>query len=113
MLDPLNPKHEPAITTTIARIRHLSDPQVIRSMQRERERRSFGANLRHLRLERGLSLRGLASACKQAAKRLCFRSHSPEHYQIVAHEAGRLGAHPRTARVIAAALGVAVDQVYG
>jgi hypothetical protein len=112
-LDTLDPKHDAAISATIARIRHLSDPQTIRSMQRERDRRSFGANLRLLRLERGLSLRKLASECAAAAQRLRFRTHSPEHYQIVAYEAGRLGAHPRTVRVIAAALGVAPDRIYG
>jgi hypothetical protein len=46
----------------------------------------------------------LAFECKEAAQKLRF--HSPEHYQLVRYEAGRLGAHPRTARVIAAALGV-------
>jgi hypothetical protein len=110
-LDPLDPRNDAVISATIAKIRHLSDPKTIRSMQRERERHSFGANLRRLRLERGLSLRGLAAACSDAAQRLRFRSNTPEHYQIVAYEAGRLGPHPRTARVIAAALGVAVGQL--
>jgi hypothetical protein len=113
MLDPIDARNDAITSATIARIRHLSDPHTIRSMQRERERHSFGANLRHLRLERGLSLRKLASECAAAAQLLRFRTHTPEHYQIVAYEAGRLGAHPRTVRVIAAALGVAVDQIYG
>jgi hypothetical protein len=113
MLDPLDPKHDSDISATLARIRHLSDPRTIRSMQCEAKRRSFAANLRRLRLERRLSLRGLATRCSDAAQCLHFRTHTPEHYQIVAYEAGRLGAHPRTARVIAAALGVAGDQVYG
>src|SRR5260370_39614245 len=77
------------------------------------QRHSVGVNLRRLRLERGLSLRNLASECAAAAQRLRFRTHTPEHYQIVAYESGRLGAHPRTARVIAAALGVAPDLIYG
>ena len=104
-LDPLEARNDAAIGATVARIQYLSYPRTIRSMKHEAKRLSFGTNLR---LERGL-----AFACKQAAKRLCFRSHSPEHYQLVAYEAGRLGAHPRTVRVIAAALGVAVDQIYG
>jgi len=75
-------------------------------MAREHERRSFGAKLRRLRMERGLSLRGLAGACREAARRLRFKGHSPNHVQIVRYEGGRLGAHRRTRMVIAAALGV-------
>jgi len=90
-VDPLDPRNDAAIANAVAQIRRLSDPLTIRTIQRERERRSFGAKLRRLRLEWGLSLRGLASACNQAAQRLRFKGHSPEHYQIVAYEAGRLG----------------------
>src|SRR5882762_3375517 len=59
-VDPLRPDSGTAITDAIARIRHLSDPLTIRTMARQRERCSFGGKLRRLRMERGLSLRGLA-----------------------------------------------------
>ena len=108
-VDPFDPRNDAAISTAVARIRHLSDPHTIRSMARELQRSSFGTKLRRIRIEKGLSLRGLASACKPAAQRLHFHSHTPNHVQIVRYEAGRLGAHPRTVRVIAAALGVAVS----
>jgi hypothetical protein len=55
-------------------------------------------------LERGLSLRGMARG-------LGFTSHSPEPYQLVAYESGRLGAHHRTRLVIAAALRVPVSEL--
>jgi len=105
-VDPLDPRNDAAIIGAVASLRVLTDPLTIRTMRREKERSSFGGTLRRLRVERGLSLRGLASACTQAAKRLRLDSHTPEHYQLVAYEAGRLGAHPRTVRVIASALGV-------
>jgi hypothetical protein len=110
-LDPLPPDSDAGITDAIAAIRHLSDPRTVRSMAREKERSSFGGTLRRLRMERGLSLRGLAGACKQPALRLSFRSHSPEHYQTVAYEGGRLGTHRRTRMVMAAALGVPLSDL--
>ena len=112
-LDPLDARNDAAINATIARIRQLCDPRTVRTMQREKERYAFGATLRRLRMERGLSLWGLAAACRDAARLLRFRTHSSEHYQIVQYEAGRLGAHYRTVMVLASALGVAVDQIYG
>jgi transcriptional regulator with XRE-family HTH domain len=105
-LDPLRPESDAAIASAIAAIRRLSDPLTIRTAARNAERSSFGGRLRALRLERGLSLRGLASDCRKAAKLLKFQDHTPEHYQIVRYEAGKLGAHLRTRRILAVALGV-------
>jgi transcriptional regulator with XRE-family HTH domain len=71
------------------------------------------SNLKRLRLGRGLSLRALAAECKASAKRLHFRTHSPEHYQIVAYEHGKLLPHPRTARLLAATLNVPLPWLLG
>lgn len=110
-LDPLRADSDAVIADAIAAIRRLSDPLTIRTMAREKERRSFGAELCRLRLERGLSLRKLASECAAAAKRLKIDTHTPLKYQIVAYEAGRLGAHHRTRIVIAASLGVSLTDL--
>src|SRR5215471_2831461 len=95
----------------LSRSLYLSDPVTMRNMARQHERRAFGAQLRRLRLEWGLSLRGMAKARKDAAKRLRFGSHSPLPYQLVAYESGRSGAHRRTRLVIAAATGVGVTEL--
>jgi hypothetical protein len=110
-LDPLDSRNDVAIAAALSSLRVLSDPRTVRSMAREKERSAFGGSLRRLRVERGFSLRGLAHACEKAAQRLRFNSHTPEHYQLVRYEAGRLAPHPRTVRVIAAALGVTLCEL--
>jgi lambda repressor-like predicted transcriptional regulator len=107
----LRPESGAAITDALSSLRVLTDPRTVRTAARQRERSAFGGSLRRLRVERGLSLRGLASACTRAAKRLRFHTHTPRPYQIVRYESGRLAPHPRTARVIAAALGVPVSEL--
>ena len=67
-IDPLRPDSEVAITDAIAAIRHLIDQRTVRWMVREKVRSSFAGNLRRLRVERGLCLRGLAGACELAAR---------------------------------------------
>jgi transcriptional regulator with XRE-family HTH domain len=71
----------------------------------------FGKRLSTLRKERGWSLRRLARECGHAPRRLGFGVRAPDRYQLMDYEGGRSNAHPRTKLVIAAALGVAVDQV--
>jgi hypothetical protein len=80
-------------------------------MQRERERSSFGGTYAGCGWREGFPFVKLVGACSQAAKQLRFDSHSPEHHQLVRYEAGRLGAHPHTVRVIAAALGVPLTEL--
>lgn len=48
-----------------------------------------------------------------AARRMGFGVRAPDRFQLMDYESGRSNAHPRTKLVLAAALGVDVDQIYG
>ena len=111
-LDPLSTKSDAAIEAHIARIRPmLSDPALARRMYRERDRVAFGKGLMALRKALGWSVRRLARECIKVARRMGFGVHAPDRHQLMDYEAGRSNAQPRTKVVLAAAFGVAVDQL--
>jgi hypothetical protein len=110
-LDPLRQDSDSAISAAIAAIRRLSDPGVVRSMEREAKRDEFRNRLSTLRKERGWSLGRLARECGHAARRLGFGMRAPDRYQLMDYESGRSNAHARTKLVLAAALGVALDHI--
>jgi hypothetical protein len=113
-VDPLDPRNDAAITAAVAHIRWtVSDPRVARSIVRERDRTSFGEKVIAMRRGKGWSVRRLARECAEAARQIGFGVRAPDHFQLMDYERGRSNAQPRTKVVLAVALGVAVDQIYG
>jgi hypothetical protein len=111
-LDPLNTMSDRAVEHHADRIREiLSDPVLRPSLERERNRKAFGENVARLRKALGWSRRQLVRECAKAAGRMGFGVRGPDRWQLADCEAGRSNAHPGTKVVIAAALGVTVDEL--
>jgi hypothetical protein len=112
-LDPLDTASDrPA--AHVARITPvLTDRGVERRMCRERDRQAFAGELARSRKERGWSIRRLARECVKAVRRLGFGVRAPDRWQLMDFERGRSNANLSTKRVLAAALGVSVNALFG